>query len=190
MSKSQRSLCVSFSRTGARLGIYHLFVWSNLNFLHISQWITLPTQSCLVLYPFCTNLLHLLMWLIVSSLSPHSRDLLFCWELSILGLIIIIIIIITNPSARAGYDTRSIFKRSLTDLNSEIIIIIIIHRILSYFYKYCGNLGLFYYELYNLINYEMILIFRTIQIITYLNTLYMCECVCLCVCICVSMWEK
>ena len=29
------------------------------------------------------------------------------------------IIILTNPSARAGYDTRSIFKRSLTGLNSE-----------------------------------------------------------------------
>ena len=27
--------------------------------------------------------------------------------------------IFTNPSARAGYDTRSIFKWSLTDLNSE-----------------------------------------------------------------------
>ena len=29
------------------------------------------------------------------------------------------IAIFTNPSARAGYDTRSIFKRSLTGLNSE-----------------------------------------------------------------------
>ena len=29
------------------------------------------------------------------------------------------IIIFSNPSARAGYDTRSIFKRSLTGLNSE-----------------------------------------------------------------------
>ena len=29
------------------------------------------------------------------------------------------IIIFTNPSARAEYDTRSIFKRSLTGLNSE-----------------------------------------------------------------------
>ena len=28
-------------------------------------------------------------------------------------------IIFTNPSAQAGYDTRSIFKRSLTRLNSE-----------------------------------------------------------------------
>ena len=43
MSKSRRSLCVSFSRTGAGLCIYHLLVWSNLNFLHISQWITLLT---------------------------------------------------------------------------------------------------------------------------------------------------
>ena len=88
MSKSHRSLCVSFSRTGAGLCIYHLFVWSNLNFLHISQWITLPTQSCLVLYSFCANLLHsLIMWLMVSSLSPHRLHLLFCWVLSILALI-------------------------------------------------------------------------------------------------------
>ena len=27
--------------------------------------------------------------------------------------------IFTNPSSQAGYDTRSIFKRSLTGLNSE-----------------------------------------------------------------------
>ena len=60
MSKFHRSLCVSFSRTGAGLCIYHLLVWSNLIFLHISQWITLPTQSCLALYSFCANLLHLL----------------------------------------------------------------------------------------------------------------------------------
>ena len=44
MSKSHRSLCVLFSRTGAGLCIYHMFVWSNLNFLHISQWITLPSR--------------------------------------------------------------------------------------------------------------------------------------------------
>ena len=30
-----------------------------------------------------------------------------------------IMILFTNPSARAGYDTRSVFKRSLTGLNSE-----------------------------------------------------------------------
>ena len=48
ISKSHRSLCVSFSRTGAWLCIYYLLAWSNFNFLHIFQWITLPTQSCLV----------------------------------------------------------------------------------------------------------------------------------------------
>ena len=53
MLKSHWSLCVSFSRTVAGLCIYHLLVWSNLNFFHISQWITLATQSCLALY-LCT----------------------------------------------------------------------------------------------------------------------------------------
>ena len=47
---SHRSLCLSFSRAGAGFCIYHLFIWSNLNFLHISQWIILPTYSCLILY--------------------------------------------------------------------------------------------------------------------------------------------
>ena len=47
ISKSQRILCVPFSKTDSGLCIYHLFVRSNLNFLHDSQWITLPTQSCL-----------------------------------------------------------------------------------------------------------------------------------------------
>ena len=54
MLKSHRSLCVSFSLTSAGLCIYHLFVWPNWNFLHISRWITLPTQSCLALYSFCS----------------------------------------------------------------------------------------------------------------------------------------
>ena len=55
MSKSIKSLCVRFSKTVFGLRIYHLFVWSNLNCLHISKWITLPTQACLVLYSFCAN---------------------------------------------------------------------------------------------------------------------------------------
>ena len=65
------------------LCIYHLFIWSNLNFLYNSQWITLPKQSCLALYSFCANLLHSL--IIVSSLSPHN--LVFWCTLSILALI-------------------------------------------------------------------------------------------------------
>ena len=74
------SLFVSFSG----LYIYYLFVWSNLNFLHISQWITLPIQSCLVSYS-CVNLLHsLIIWLTILFVSLH---LLFCCVLSILALI-------------------------------------------------------------------------------------------------------
>ena len=73
MSKSVRSLCVSFSRTGAGLWIYYLFVGSNLNFLHISQWITFHTHSCVVLYSFCAKLLHsLITWLMV--LFCHRID--------------------------------------------------------------------------------------------------------------------
>ena len=37
MLKSHRSLCASFSMIGAVLCIYHLLVWSNINFLHISK---------------------------------------------------------------------------------------------------------------------------------------------------------
>ena len=52
----------------SHLSIYHLVIWSKFNLLRNSQWITFPTQSCLVLYFFCASLLHsLMMWLIVSS---------------------------------------------------------------------------------------------------------------------------
>ena len=85
LSKSQRSLWVSFFSSDTGLCIYRLFIWSNFNFLHNSQWITLPTQSCQVSYYFCANLLHAPLWLIVSSLSTHN--LLFCRVLSNLALI-------------------------------------------------------------------------------------------------------
>ena len=80
ISKFQRCLCVSFSRTDSRLCVYHLFAWSNFRFLHNSQWISLPTQSCLVLYSFCGSFFH-------SSLSPHTPHLLICCVLSMLVLI-------------------------------------------------------------------------------------------------------
>ena len=35
-----------------------VLVWSNLNFLHNSQWITFPTMSYLVLYSFCAGVSH------------------------------------------------------------------------------------------------------------------------------------
>ena len=100
MLKSNRVLSVSFSRTGAELCIYHVFVWSNLNSLHISQWITLPTQSYLASYS-CVNLLHsLFMWSMVSSLSPHSLHLLFCCVLSTLALIWLVLMALSCAAIR------------------------------------------------------------------------------------------
>ena len=97
--KSYRSLCVSFSRTGAGLWIYHLLAQPNLDFLHISLCITLPTQSCLALYSFCACLLHsLIMWLIISSLSAHRLYLLFCCVLSILTLIWLVLMALFSVS--------------------------------------------------------------------------------------------
>ena len=46
ISKSQRSLCSSCSRTGSGWCIYHLFEWSNLNFCSIPS--GLPSPPSLV----------------------------------------------------------------------------------------------------------------------------------------------
>ena len=55
--------------------------------LHDSMWLTLPTQSCQVLYSFCTSFLHpSTLGLIVSSLSLHNLHVLFCCMLSISAL--------------------------------------------------------------------------------------------------------
>ena len=78
ISKSQIIFCVWFS------WILHLFVWSNFDFLHNSQWFSFPSQSCLFLYSFYANLLHsLIIWWIVSSLSPQNLPLLFYCVLTI-----------------------------------------------------------------------------------------------------------
>ena len=42
----------------------HLVVVSNFNFLHSSHWITFHTQSYLVVYSLCANLLYLLLFII------------------------------------------------------------------------------------------------------------------------------
>ena len=58
------------------LWIYPLSAWSNLNFLHNSQWIYFTTQSSFDLYSFCIILLYsLIMWLTVSSLSLQDLHL-------------------------------------------------------------------------------------------------------------------
>ena len=77
VSQNPRESCESHSL--GRIGGCAYVVRSNFNFLHKSQCITFLTQLCLVLYPFCANLLHsLIIWLIVSFLSPYNLRLLFC----------------------------------------------------------------------------------------------------------------
>ena len=139
MSKSHRSLCVSFSRTDTRLYIYHLFVWSNLNFLHISQWITLPTQSSPVLYSFCANLQHLLiMWLAVSFLSSHSLHLLFCCILSILTLIWLVLMALFCAAVRRDSVSllRFPFLSHVHVFSCDMLLISRLKRPYNYYYYY------------------------------------------------------
>ena len=51
--------------------------------------------------------------------NPGVNSKMFTILIYIVEFGIILLIIFTSPSAQAGYDTRSFFKRSLTGLNSE-----------------------------------------------------------------------
>ena len=101
ISKSQRTLRVSFSRTDYGLCICHLLVLLNFSFLHNSQWIPFPTKTYLVLYSFLANLLFsLIMWLIVSSLSPHNLHLIFYCVLCIISLIWAVLMALFSAAIR------------------------------------------------------------------------------------------
>ena len=68
--------------------VVHILSAHMVKFRILAQFpgITLPTQSCLVLYSFCASLLHLLiMWLIVLSLLPHNYHLLLSFLVSSSG---------------------------------------------------------------------------------------------------------
>ena len=68
--KIPEKMCTSYFRwTDSWLFICQLFVLSNLNLLHKSQWITLPTLSSLI-YSFCAYFLRLIiMWLLRLNLQ-------------------------------------------------------------------------------------------------------------------------
>ena len=125
-SNSHSNLLVSLSRTESWLYIFHLFLWSNLNFLHISQWITLPTLSSLVLYSFFANLLHsLIMWLIVSSLSSYNIHLLFCCVLiySRFDVIGSYGVVLCCYSERICFALKASFLSQIQVLSSEMLFI-------------------------------------------------------------------
>ena len=79
--KSQRILRISFFRPDSGLCMYSLVLMVKFQFLAQLPVGHLP---CPVMSRLCDSLLHsLIMWLIVSSLSPHNLHLLFCCVLCI-----------------------------------------------------------------------------------------------------------
>ena len=75
MWKYHRSLCVPFSRTAAGLWIYHLFVWPDLNFLHNSKWITMPTQSYSLSVLICGIIIIIIIIILLQASFPPQRQL-------------------------------------------------------------------------------------------------------------------
>ena len=68
-------------------------------------------NRCVCIY-ICADLhMYELLWIHIYIYTEREIDLCMNGRVHIY--------IFTNPSARTGYDTRSIFKRSLTGLNSE-----------------------------------------------------------------------
>ena len=109
-SPKPRGFYDSFSQWDSDMCIYHLLGLSTFKILHNFLWIIFPIQSCLVLDSFCAYFV--INCLVFVNIKPTLAILLHLDDFSFN-------IIFTNPSARAGYDTGSIFKRGLTGLNSE-----------------------------------------------------------------------
>ena len=65
----------------------------------------IPTFYAYVLWTFYVSFTHIrIMGMVHTDIHTYTHTTIY---------------IFTNPSTQAGYDTRSIFKRSLTELNSE-----------------------------------------------------------------------
>ena len=127
------------------VGHIQFFVWSNLNFLHNFQWITLPAQSFLVLCSLCANMLRsLIMWLIVSSLSPHHQHLLFCCVLSILALIGLLLKILFCVVIRRDSVTllKVLFLSNVQVFSCGMLLISPLFFVPFLFSIYCHSVGL------------------------------------------------
>ena len=80
-----------------------------------SHWV--PNSYSLALH-WSKKLSKLRIWYVKFSVHfPRDQGSSSCWRYVLWSLVLWYYL--PNPSARAGYDTRSIFKRSLTGLNSE-----------------------------------------------------------------------
>ena len=88
--KCQRISWVLFTRMDSGLRVYHLIVWSNYNLLNNSQRIIFPIQLYLVLYSFCSTLLHFLFtWLFIPIDTSLSLAILLFFISFRLNIIII-----------------------------------------------------------------------------------------------------
>ena len=97
------------------LNIHFVFVWvgnhPKRRYMILNYYLCLfcvIRRSLDSLWLSCTYLGEIFIWMTNSSKF-----------FTIQAILNFFIILFTNPSARAGYDTRSISKRSLTGLNSE-----------------------------------------------------------------------
>ena len=112
--------------------------------LHNSQWITLSTQSCLVLWSLCANLLHsLIMWLIVSSLSQHSLHLLFCCVLSILAFDFLMALFCAVIRRDSVSFLRFPFRSHFQVFSCEISVVFCLKRLYFCFFSYFCFLVIF-----------------------------------------------
>ena len=80
--------------------------------------------NSLVLSRYLSFFSHSFSFILRSAVTEKSPilQILFLLLNKFMNLPIGLLVLFTNPSARAGYDTRSVFKRSLTGLNSEIML--------------------------------------------------------------------
>ena len=93
---------------------------SNFSFVSICLfvYICLSVSICICPFPFVS--LSILFTNVYKSISCTSQILIYGKENNLVSPIIIF----TNPSARAGYDTRSIFKRSLTKFEFRVFLLL------------------------------------------------------------------
>ena len=103
---------------------HYWFLWKRC---HCKQYFLLPTPSenfTLFIVNFINMLYH---WYWVIFIYEYSKLYIYIYIYIYINLFLIVskfckiweVIIFSNPSTQAGYDTRSIFKQSLTGLNSE-----------------------------------------------------------------------
>ena len=106
VAPSPTSLCSSFGSPSSKVAKFTWYILP-ISFIHKFYKILLLTIHSFCIYIYIYIYIYKNIYIYIQSKFGN------------LIYIYIYISYLPNPSARAGYDTRSIFKRSLTGLNSE-----------------------------------------------------------------------